>query len=453
MANVYVKSGATGANNGTSWTDAYTNITSTFSTAAGNVVLVADTHAQTLAAATAFNYSNGTPAAPIPVICVNEGTGLQSTGAKVSMGNVVNGHFSWGPGSAYYYGIEFETYSSLINQGFYFTVQPTLASGPSIFTFENCLLDMQATGSAASFTIGHSANDEDFVTVILKNTNYTTSGTSNVVRFQRQGRLLWDGGSWTGTIPTSGLFAITGVPNPYGINLNVNNVDLSAAATSPLFSGNISGQAVLRNCKLGASYVPISSVTWDDTEASITLYNCMGGDTHYGFEHYNYSGQTVVDVGIYANDGAEYDTGGNKYSWKITTTANCSIYAPYVSPYVIIYNEGVSSVTPYLECMRDNSSGAVYQNDEVWAEFSYQGTAGYPLGVFVSDRMTLLGTPADQTASSKTASDWTGETGTPGFFKIGPASSITPSEIGPLSARVCVGEPSITVYVDPQIRT
>lgn len=453
MANVYVKSGATGANDGTSWTDAYTNITSTFSTAAGNVVLVADTHSQTLAAATTFNYSNGTPAAPIPVICVNESTGLPSTGAVIAMGNLANGNFYWGPGSTYYYGIKFETYSAAINQGFYFSVQPTLASGPSIFTFENCTLEHKATGAAAYIWIGHTLNDEDFITVIFKETDYITASANNKISFYRHGRLLWDGGTWTGTFPTSGIFVMGGTGNPHSINININNVDLSGAGTNPIFSGNISGQEILRNCKLNASYVPISSITWDDTEASITLYNCMGGDTHYGFEHYNFSGQTIVDVGIYANDGAEYDTTGNKYSWKITTTANCSFYAPYVSPLVILYNEGASAITPYLECMRDNSSGAVFQDDEVWSEFSYQGTTGFPLGVFVNDRLATLGSPSDQTSSSKTASDWTGETGTPGLFKIGPASSITPAEIGPLSARVCVGEPSITVYVDPQIRT
>lgn len=451
MANIYVKSAATGSNNGTSWTDAYTSIASSFTAGASDVVLVADTHSETRAAATTFNYSNGTPGAPIPVICVNEGTGSPSTGAKITMGNVGNGHYYWGPGSAFFCGIEFETYNSLINQGFYFNIQPT--TNPSLFIFENCILDMRATGSASNILIGHTANDEDYVTVVLKNTSYTTASSNNFVRFQRQGRLLWDGGSWTGTFPTNGLFAITGTGNPLQLNLNINNVDLSGAGTNPIFSSNINGQAVLRNCKLAASYVPISSVTWEDTEASITLYNCSGGDNHYAFEHYSYSGQTVVDTGVYVADGAEYDTAGSKYSWKITTTANCSIYAPYVSPWITLYNETASAMTPWLECMRDNSSGAVFQNDEVWAEFSYQGTTGYPLGVFVTDRMALLGTPADQTASSKTATDWTGETGTPGFFKIGPASSITPAEIGPLSARVVVGEPSITVYVDPQVRT
>ncbi|MHB1098724.1 MAG: hypothetical protein ACYCZR_04140, partial [Burkholderiales bacterium] len=79
----------------------------------------------------------------------------------------------------------------------------------------------------------------------------------------------------------------------------------------------------------------------------------------------------------------------------------------------------------------------------------YQGTTGFTLGSFVNDRMTLLGTPANQAAGAAT---WTGGT-TPWSGKLAPNATITPAEIGNLSARICVGAPSITVYVDPQIRT
>ena len=446
MANIYVKSGAAGANNGTSWTDAYTALASATVAAAGDIVRVADTHTETLGAATQFNFSSGTPAAPIPIICVNEGTGLPSTGAKIAMGNVAGGHITIGQGSAYFYGVEFETYPALQNQAFQFNAQP--AAAPSLFVFENFVFDHQATGSASGLSVGHGTNDEDFVTLVFKNTNYITASVNNNVRFQRQARMLWDGGSWTGTIPTAGLFKLTSTSAPNVMNLDVNNVDLSAAGTNPIFSGNIGGQSVLRNCKLAASYVAASSITWEDTEASLTLYNCSGGDNHYGFEHYNYSGQTVVDTGIYVSDGAEYNAAGSKYSWKVVTTADASFYAPYVSPWIHKYNETVTAITPYLEILRDGSTVA-YQDDEVWAEFSYQGTTGFTLGSFVNDRMALLGTPANQAAGAAT---WTGGT-TPWSGKLAPGAAITPAEIGNLSARICVGAPSITVYVDPQIRT
>ena len=66
--------------------------------------------------------------------------------------------------------------------------------------------------------------------------------------------------------------------------------------------------------------------------------------------------------------------------------------------------------------------------------------------------MTLLGTPADQAESIKSGADWTGENAAAWFGKLDSGAAITPAEIGHIRARVCVGEPSITVYVDPQIR-
>jgi hypothetical protein len=206
------------------------------------------------------------------------------------------------------------------------------------------------------------------------------------------------------------------------------------------------------NCELGAGVTPLATQTPANLSAGeCWLYNCASGDTHYHIAHYNAFGSTTVDTGIYSNDGASPDNGATRTTWKVSGTANASYYTPYLSPWIDRYHGGTSAITPYLECLRDNSSGAVYTDDQVWSEWSYQGTSGYTLSTIVSDRMALAGTPADQTASGKTASDWTGETGTPGLFKLQPTSTITPAEIGHLRARVCVGG-EYTVYVDPQIR-
>jgi hypothetical protein len=134
----------------------------------------------------------------------------------------------------------------------------------------------------------------------------------------------------------------------------------------------------------------------------------------------------------------------------VASSANANFYSPYVTPWIPVYHDGTSAITPALEILRDGSATA-YQDDEVWAEFSYQGTASSTRSTIVSDRMALLGTAANQGTGALAAGDWTGEGGTAWFGKLEPAS-ITPAEIGHLSARVCVGEPSITVYVDPQVR-
>jgi hypothetical protein len=183
---------------------------------------------------------------------------------------------------------------------------------------------------------------------------------------------------------------------------------------------------------------------------TVTAFNCDAGDNHYAMYHGDAFGETTVSTTVYANTGASYD-GTNKASWKIVTTANCNYYYPYVSPWMDVYHSGTSAISPYLEILRSGST-TKYQNDEVWGEFSYQGTSGSTKATIVSDRMVPLGTAADQTASSLGASNWTGEDATNNAYMKLESGSITPAEIGHLRARVCVGEPSITVYVDPLIR-
>jgi len=224
-----------------------------------------------------------------------------------------------------------------------------------------------------------------------------------------------------------------------------------SVATNSLFKSGVgsSGVAFLSHCKLGTGVTILATQTpANKSSTNVWLYNCASSDEHYQMGHYDAFGSTIVDTGIYANDGAQYD-GTNYCSWKIVTTAYCSYYTPYVSPWIDCYHSGTSAITPYLEILRNGSTTA-YQDDEVWGMFSYQGTSGYPLATIVDDRKGLLASAANQTAGVGT-SGWTGDTGA-WSGKLSPTASITPAEIGHLRARVCVGEPSITVYVDPTIR-
>ncbi len=175
------------------------------------------------------------------------------------------------------------------------------------------------------------------------------------------------------------------------------------------------------------------------------LRDCSSGDTH-GIMHYaDAFGSVVSDAGIY------YTTGAAGQSWKVVTTANCSAATPFVTPWIAAYHSGVASITPWLEILRDGSSTA-YQDDEVWSEWAAKVTSGTVIGTSYSDGMPLLGTPANQDAGAGTGS-WTGENATAWSGMCDSGAAFTPAEVGELLARIVAGEPSITVYVDPQIRT
>jgi len=328
--------------------------------------------------------------------------------------------------------------------GVTFRGAPSLTTLGAHITFEDCLFWTQL--SAQNIVIGSTASKA----VLMGCTFRFEHAGGAIVVLGTKSEIIGCSVSSAGAVPTNLISAgsVTTAGNFVGCDFSYITSTL-VANTALAYTLNFD------RCKLGTGVVVLAAQTNNPTGGSpeVYLFDSDVGDTHYAFAHYDALGETTVSTSIYANDGAEWNLSASKYSWKITTTANASYLAPYTSPWIHKHHEGTSAITPYLECLRDNSSGAVFQNDEVWAEFIYKGTTGFVLGTIVNDSMALFGSPADQTASSKGASDWTGETGTAGYFKLNTTATITPTEIGNLSARVCVGEPSITVYVDPQIRT
>lgn len=446
MATYYVWSGAGGANNGTSWTDAYTSFASAVNAASssGDVIKVHKAHAGIITATTTYTF-----AADVSVIVVDKDNSdalAVMDGTTGYLGNTTTSYYLTFAGGykVYFYGICARS-GGTGNVYLQFT-----GTDNGHFELDNCYLYWGTTGNNSLILFGgEGATISSYTKLIDTDLRFGHINQS----IEARSKLEITGGSIisAGSAPST-LFKQSTAQSD---TVKLNGVDLSHITGTLIGSHSLkSREYVFENCVLSETVTVLASQTPSNLgSASSILYNCSSGDEHYHIAHYDAFGETIVSTGIYANDGAEWNLSSDKYSWKITTTAYCSYYTPYVTPWIRQYHDGTSAIIPYLECLRDNSSGAVFQNDEVWGEFSYQGTSGYTLGTVVNDRMALLGSPADQTASSKGASDWTGETGTAGYFKLNPTATITPAEIGNLSARVCVGEPSISVYVDPQIRT
>ena len=203
-------------------------------------------------------------------------------------------------------------------------------------------------------------------------------------------------------------------------------------------------------CRLGSGVVPLDAQTVNNQSAvEVELLDCSAGDEHYHHAYYNALGSMVVDTGIYANDGAKYD-GANGCSWKVITSGLASRANPFVTPWMSKHHAGTSAITPRIEILR-NGSATAYTDDEVWGQWSVKATAGASLASLYSDRVAVGGTGTAQPAGVGLAG-WTGESGTAWSGKLEPLSAITPAEIGDIAARICVGEPSVTVYADPTIR-
>lgn len=404
----------------------------------GDVIYVDQGFTETLSAATTYTFANN-----VAVICSNDTTNeppqtLGIMGDSNWIGASSSSSYSItlaGAYKVYLYGMTFRTAGTS-------TVNITIGSTDGAhFEIENCYLWNGNTGTPSVQFGSPGSSVNGFV--LLRNCTIRSAKTTHSVTCNCV--IVIDGGSYVVDVVPTEVFKATS----RGAYVTISGFDFSAITTTLVASqSGAPAIYVFDNCKRASGVNVLATQSpANKGSAQVWMYNCSDSDQHYQFSHHDAFGSTLVETGIYANDGAQYD-GTNYCSWKITSTENCSYYTPYVSQWIDCYHSGTSAITPYLEILRDGSTTA-YQDDEVWVEFSYQGTSGYPLATIVSDRKGLLASAANQDAGVGT-SGWTGDTDAWSGKLQSP--SITPAEIGHLRARVCVGEPSITVYVDPQIR-
>lgn len=447
MATYYVNSGATGGTNaGTSWTNAYLTFAQavTAATGSGDIILVHYTHQDQTAADTTYTFGNN-----VSVISVNK----DSSDAPTAMGTGGwIGHDSSnrlvalaGAYRVFVYGVTFRVSGSTADQ-----LRVDCSDG-SNFEFESCYFWQGNTASQTGMRFGGTNN----AYIRFVNTTFRFGATGQNIAF-RSGRTEFEGCtiSSAGSAPTTLIddtHAGSGESDS-GPDVMFLGCDLSHITGTLVGSMNnqTRGFAFVQ-CKLGANVTILATQSPANKSSGYArVHDCSSADTHGLFGYYDAFGSLVSDTGIYFTSGAAGQ------SWKIVTTANCSFYTPFVSPFVDLYHTGTSSITPYFEVLRDavGRPGPVdaYQNDEIWGEFFVKTTSGSTQSTEYSDRMALLGTPANQ-ASGAGIGSWTGEDQYAWSGKVDSGSALTPAESGHIRGRVAVGEPSITVYVDPQIRT
>lgn len=177
------------------------------------------------------------------------------------------------------------------------------------------------------------------------------------------------------------------------------------------------------------------------------LFNSDGAATAYRLWLEDYAGSVKHDSGIYLT--ASRDA-GTKISHKFASTANCNFASGrFYGPEMHAYNATTgSSVTATVEVVLDSATAIT--DDEIWLEVMYPGSSTSPLGTWASDaKANILATATAQTSST---ADWTGIGGFANPQKRKLTVAFTPQMAGVLVARVVIGKPSTTVYVDPDVR-
>jgi len=391
MANVYVRSGASGGGTGADWTNAYTRLSAALTaSAAGDSLWVSEDHAET-AAATTTHTSPGTAANPCNIICALHTGSVPPVAADMRTTATVTttGAFDCvlAGGYAYVYGITFKGGSGAVNNS---------CSVGSVGSTNGCGWRLDSCSVQKGGTTGGSVNigpqDGKSGRVDLNNTTMSFASTGDAI-YVAGGDFYWNNtaSALLGSAPSS-LLISNG-----GHLINIEGVDLSAAPSQLLNGAQNTSKIILKDCKLNAS----ASITYSFVSlprGDITLSRCDSGATNYRNERYNYCGNQKVNISLVNTGGASDNT--TPISWAITTTANSKWASPFGAMPIAVWNDTIST-NRVCTIQGIWNAAAVPNNDDIWVDFEYLGSSSTPLGSFASGTIaTILTANAALTAST-----------------------------------------------------
>lgn len=439
MATIYVDSAAGGANNGTSWTDAYTSLGSTTGAAAGDTILVDDGHSQSVGSTTTWTWSNGTGTNPVKILSADKADDSLSPGAVVG---AASGFDLTLNGSIYVHGLT-------INSGRTVFLAANAASYEQ--TYEECTLGITSGVSASfrQFFLGPTGAITGSRIRLLNCTLDTDTGGSSNTEFEVQGGIIdVIGGSCRVNSASASIFT-SPASTPRPVWLTVTGVDLSASGETTLWTWGGGALSVVRfeRCRLPSGYTAASGTP--GVGSSLTIERCAAGSISLSPLGVTYAtspaGTVQSSLSRYRTGGADDGLQANAHSWEMaTSSAAQEVYGPLASPQLLMVATGGSSVTFTFFV----ASATTLNDDDFWVELAGPDDSSptYTEGYVASTRMAPLGTPTALTTDGD--STWNG-TGVGTQQKV--SITYTPQVTGPVTARFYLAKPSTTVYVDPTI--
>ncbi len=436
MANVYVYSGAAGAGTGADWANAYTDLqTAAAAKLAGDDFYVAHDHAQTQAGNLAIVFP-GTVVNPNRVFCVNRAGTVPPVSADLrttaTITTTTTGTLAIS-GCAYIYGIIFSIGSGAAgvdcNLG--------LSSNSDLY-FDACSLRQGGT-TGGRMLISNTTNSTG-ARVTWNNTTYQVASVNATIQVVK-GQFLWKNTAAPilgATIPTN-LF---GTSAAGGGTTLLDGIDLNAMSTKTGIAALTSdGIYYIKDCKLPVTWTLCAAPT--SPAPAIYLIRSASGATAYTLEKHDCRGDQTTEIAIVRSGGAAIN--GTPISRKVITSANAKPQNPFVMTPFPVTNDTVSAnvtVTVYGIW----GGGAVPNNDDIWMEVGYLGSAATPQLSFLSTgKADLLAAGA---AVGTDASSWGGST-TP-FKLVAVLSAPQPQLAGEIYVTVKCGKTSSTFYLDPK---
>lgn len=433
MTAYYVRSGAAGSANGTSWANAYTTMATALSgKAAGDIFYVAEDHAESSASSLTLT-SPGTNTNPCYLYCVDHAGSVPPVSADLrttaSIATTGNSGITFG-GSWVINGLIATAGNS--------TGNPSLAIGAttaSVIRARNCSFAFGGTGGTLSIG-GAGVPTPGYVD--CENTTFGFgSGTSSSLTVNGMFRWRNTTSAIVGSGVPANLFKFT---TGRSASLFCEGVDLSALGSGKTIVDPTSASAVAATflrCKLGTS-VTLIGASPSPYAIDASFIDCDSAGTNYTFTKVSSLGTQSAETTIVRTGGAS--DGTTPISQKIVTTANSLWPVPFVSAPIAIWNDTVgSSATATIYGIW--GGGSVPNNDDIWIEAEYLGSSGSPQASFVnSGKADGL---ASNAALSSDASTWGGSTTA---FKM--SVTFTPQQKGLVYITVKAAKASSTFYID-----
>lgn len=451
MATYYVWSGATGLADGTSWTDAYTDLDTVFTSQtiiANDVIRLADDHDNTsYVSSKTWAIESGQYAAgdPFYLISTNRGTGLPSVGAIEQTGGNYAMTLRYKPVC---YGITFKVGSGISESTADISLGVVENYGNLIFHKCNFVINSTSSGALISVASSISSNN-----VIFNECDFS---------FGHSGQYFNCAGACLNLIKcTFSGTALTNLFNfgSYKTNFNISGCDLSSA-TNLFISGTGIAEGFIKNCVLPSS-IDSSRPSYPNKAHMLEFHSCTSTDHNYHYKKQEVNGDINEDVAVYLTTGGSIatDTDGTevKYSLKLETVGTTGL-ATVISPlYTPWFNFPVFSTGSKTFSIKvGHTEAAVLKDNECWMEIEYMGgsapintplteteiTAPLVSGTILQDFLAAGSNLTD------TAEAWTGIASEKTHTL---SKTVTVDEQGYARARIALAKKSVTLYVNAAV--
>lgn len=437
MTDYYIDSNAAGANNGTSWTDAWNAGTQAdwasaiaAATVAGDRIFVAHNNATVCSADLALTVNaNHTKDNPLQIIVANSSTSAPVSNYGASGNGEIDGNSSWDVtwyGNFYIYGLRIQNHDSGSIDG----------AGASP-VYERCYYNANKslTGEVYSYSNGGEVTFID-CDINLANNDHSFTMWNDACGF----RMI--GGSITTDANVTEIFTVTSTKSGF---IELIGVDLTGInAATDLCSGAASEKLIVRadNCNWPATMPAL----WGGSSSDLTDLSSIivTGDQNEASGYTRY-GTFLQETTIYRSGGAT--DGTNEYSLKIESNSVASRASPF-RHLIAIDNPGdLDTLT--IKVHFAQNSGAALTNEDIWIECLTPTSASVSSDTNRTDLSASGSTLTDESGNV----DWrNGVSALASYSEQSCSVTVSGATTGLLYVVLCVAADFATtnnLYVDP----